>query len=214
MASRYFTRVVTPADVVWSYAGVRPLLEDESADLSAVTRDYVLEYDAGPDRAPLLSVFGGKITTYRRLAEEAMDLLGRGLDRFRPTWTAGVALPGGDIAHANFEEFLSGLRLQRPALPDGLMRRYARAYGTRTQRLLGDAKTTADLGEHYGDGLYEAEVDYLTRNEWALTTDDILWRRSKLGLHVGTPTVQRLTARLGSTAKKERIAEVRHAARA
>jgi len=123
-------------------------------------------------------------------------------------------LPGGDIAHANFEEFLSGLRLQRPALPDGLMRRYARAYGTRTQRLLGDAKTTADLGEHYGDGLYEAEVDYLTRNEWALTADDILWRRSKLGLHVGTPTVQRLTARLGSTAKKERIAEVRHAARA
>ena len=140
--------------------------------------------------------------------------LAHGLGRFKPTWTAGAALPGGDIAHANFEEFLSGLRLQRPALPDALVRRYARAYGTRTQRLLGAAMTTEDLGQHYGDGLYEAEVDYLTRNEWALTAEDILWRRSKLGLHVGAQTVQRLTTRLGVAPNKEHIAQVRHAARA
>jgi glycerol-3-phosphate dehydrogenase len=106
MANRYFVRKISPADVAWTYSGVRPLLEDESADLSAVTRDYVLEYDAATERAPLLSVFGGKITTYRRLAEEAMDLLAPGLGGVRPAWTAGVSLPGGDIANADFNGFL------------------------------------------------------------------------------------------------------------
>ena len=210
MASRYFKRLVTPADVVWTYAGVRPLLEDESADLSAVTRDYMLEYDGGDDRAPLLSVFGGKITTYRRLAEEAMDQLRRALGRSKPAWTAGVALPGGDIANADFEGFLAGLRKRFSAIPADLLRRYARAYGTRIDRLLGKATTVDDLGKPFGDGLFEAEVDYLIRNEWALSADDVLWRRSKLGLHVGQPTVQRLAAHF-SAASTARAIEVPHA---
>ena len=214
MVNRYFKHVISPADVVWSYAGVRPLLEDESTDLSAVTRDYMLEYDAGADRAPLLSVFGGKITTYRRLAEEAMDQLTRTLGRGKAAWTAGAALPGGDIANADFETFLAGVRKRWPELPADLLRRYARAYGTRTERLLGNARATADLGKPFGDGLFEAEVDYLVRNEWALTAEDVLWRRSKLGLHVAPSTVKLLTAFLGAVAPssiRDPSAEVRDA---
>ena len=212
MANRYFIRKISAADVVWSYSGVRPLLEDESADLSAVTRDYLLEYDAAADRAPLLSVFGGKITTYRRLAEEAMDLLAPGLGGVGPAWTAGVPLPGGDIANADFDSFLAKLRGRLPWLPAELARRYARAYGTRVERLLGCARSVEDLGEAFGSGLYEAEVDYLVRNEWAVTAEDVLWRRSKLGLHVAQETVQRLSARLPALVGAASFLEMPHAA--
>jgi len=212
MANRYFTRKISSADVVWSYSGVRPLLEDESAELSAVTRDYVLEYDAAAERAPLLSVFGGKITTYRRLAEEAMDLLGPGLGGVRPAWTARVSLPGGDIANADVDSFLAKLQGRLPWLPAELARRYARAYGTRVERLLGSARSMEDLGEAFGGGLYEAEVDYLVRNEWAATAEDILWRRSKLGLHVSQETVERLSTRLPALLNAASFQEIPHAA--
>jgi glycerol-3-phosphate dehydrogenase len=189
----YFARAVTPADVVWSYSGVRPLLEDESADLSAVTRDYELELDATEDKAPLLSVFGGKITTYRRLAEEATALLQGPLGNLKPAWTATAPLPGGEIPGADFGRFLDELKRRYPWLPADLAQRYARAYGTRTERLLADARSLADLGPEIGEGLREAEVKYLTFYEWALTAKDVLWRRSKLGLRVSPATAARLT---------------------
>jgi len=196
MANRYFARSISSADVVWSYSGVRPLLADNATDLDAVTRDYLLECDATSERAPLLCVFGGKITTYRRLAEEALDLLTLSLSHMKAAWTADAALPGGDIPNADFDGFLAGFRRSTPWLPEVLARRYARAYGTRIDRLLAGARSVAELGEDFGGGLYGAEIDYLVSQEWAQTADDILWRRSKLGLHVGVETVRRLEKRL------------------
>jgi len=196
MANRYFARSISSADVVWSYSGVRPLLADNATDLDAVTRDYLLECDATSERAPLLCVFGGKITTYRRLAEEALDLLTLSLSHMKAAWTADAALPGGDIPNADFDGFLAGFRRSTPWLPEVLARRYARAYGTRIDRLLAGARSVAELGEDFGGGLFEAEISYLISQEWSQTADDILWRRSKLGLHVGVETVRRLEKRL------------------
>ena len=183
-ASRYFARPVTPADVRWSYAGVRPLLDD-GADASAVTRDYLLE--SHREAAPLLSVWGGKITTFRKLAEEAADEVGRMLGEPRPAWTRGVALPGGDLSawigaagrpDADFERFVAALHERQPALPPVLARRLARAYGSRVERVL-----ARELGAEVAPGLHEAELQYLCDEEWARSGDDVLWRRSKLGLH-------------------------------
>ena len=196
MANRYFADAISPADVIWSYSGVRPLLADDAANLSAVTRDYLLESDATSERAPLLSVFGGKITTYRRLAEDALGLLAQSLSHMKSAWTAGAPLPGGDIPNADFEGFLTEFRRSTPWLPEALARRYARAYGTRVDRLLAGARSLAELGEDFGDGLFEAEINYLVDQEWAQTAEDILWRRSKLGLHVSAETARRLAARL------------------
>jgi len=182
--SRYFAKPVRESDVVWTYSGVRPLFDDASGNASAVTRDYVLEMDEPAGEAPMLSIFGGKITTFRRLAEEATEKLGKALGKGGVTWTADVALPGGDIANADFAGFLAGLKRSRPWLPEALALRLARAYGTRVERLLGDAKGLDDLGIDFGGGVYEAELDYAAREEFALTGDDFLWRRSKLGLHL------------------------------
>ena len=200
MANCYFARSISPADVIWSYSGVRPLLADEATDISAVTRDYLLECDATSQRAPLLSVFGGKITTYRRLAEEALDLLAHSLHDMKPAWTANAPLPGGDIPNAEFEGFLAEFRRSTPWLPEALARRYARAYGTRIDRLLAGARSLTDLGEDLGGGLYGAEIDYLVSQEWAQTAEDILWRRSKMGLHVSADVAQRLSERLARSA--------------
>ncbi|AOJ69909.1 MULTISPECIES: glycerol-3-phosphate dehydrogenase [Burkholderia] len=194
--NRYFKRKISPADVCWTYSGVRPLLEDENADNpSAVTRDYRLEMDGG-EGAPLLSVFGGKITTFRKLAEEATDMLGGMLGASRGAWTAGVPLPGGDIADARFAPFAEAFAKRHPWLPAGLARRYARAYGTRAERVIGDAKSLAALGAELAPGLYEAELRYLRDAEWASCADDVLWRRSKLGLHVAPGTLDTVTAAL------------------
>jgi glycerol-3-phosphate dehydrogenase len=188
----YFVRQVSPADVKWSYSGVRPLLEDEADDLSAVTRDYELELDARDGGASLLSVFGGKLTTYRRLAEEAVALLQGPLGTRKAAWTARAPLPGGDIPGADFDRFVRQLTRRHPWLPPALARRYARAYGTRTEKLLGGGSTIADLGAEIGDGLYETELAYLTSYEWASTAEDILWRRSKMGLRASSDTARRL----------------------
>ncbi len=194
--NRYLAEPVAPADVVWSYSGVRPLYDDLRESVSAVTRDYVFDVDrgsAGADggadggAAPLLSIFGGKITTYRKLAEHALDKLlpwlGAGA-LARPAWTAQATLPGGDLPGADFEAFLGALQAGRPWLPADLARRLARAYGTRVETVLGPARSLADLGEDLGAGLHEAEADYLMKREWAQSAEDILWRRSKLGLHL------------------------------
>lgn len=214
MVNRYFMRQITPADVVWSYSGVRPLLEDEAADISAVTRDYRLDYDAPAGCAPLLSVFGGKITTYRRLAEEALDLLAPAFGGVRPKWTARAALPGGDITNANFAGFLQDSERHYSWLPKELLRRYARAYGTRIHRLLNRMGRIADLGKDFGGGLHEAEVDYLVTQEWARTADDVLWRRSKLGLHVPATTLQELSAALPGFVSRFKQQGIRYATNA
>ncbi|WP_157451269.1 glycerol-3-phosphate dehydrogenase [Caldimonas taiwanensis] len=189
-ASRYFAKPVTRADVVWTYAGVRPLLDDASGDPSAVTRDYVLELDTR--QAPLLSVWGGKITTFRKLAEEAADLLGRALSHAAAGWTRGQFLPGGDLSayigapqrpDLDFERFDRVLAQRHPWLDDALRRRLARAYGARIDAVLGDARRADALGREVAPGLYEAELHYLCTHEWATEAEDVLWRRSKLGLH-------------------------------
>jgi glycerol-3-phosphate dehydrogenase len=207
VVNRYFKRAVAPADVRWSYAGTRPLYDDASENASAVTRDYVFELDAeGP---PLLSIFGGKITTFRKLAEQALERLRPHLPQMGPPWTAGAPLPGGDIPGADFAAFLARLRAELPWLPADLARRLARAYGTRVARVLGGATSLAGLGRHFGDDLYEREIRYLVEQEWAMTVDDILWRRSKLGLHIGRDTAQALQSWLaGDSPRAARDAQV------
>lgn len=185
-ASRYMKRGITPADVVWSYSGVRPLLEDEAADASAVTRDYQLELDT--EGAPLLTVWGGKMTTFRKLAEEAADMLAGPLGATRGAWTQGAYLPGGDLAgwigtlerpDIDIARFQQALALRHPQLPGALAKRLARDYGSRVERLL-----SGPLGAEVAPGLFEAELHYLHENEWACTAEDVLWRRTKLGLHL------------------------------
>jgi len=172
---------VSRGDIVWSYAGLRPLYDDGSLKASVVTRDYAFDLDAPEQGAAALSIFGGKITTARRLAEHALDDLRAFLPAHGDAWTAGGVFPGGDMA---FDSFLARLKRDKPFLPDGVAVRLARAYGTRACRFLQDARSMADLGRDFGCGLTEAEVRYLIENEWARTADDILWRRSKLGLHM------------------------------
>ena len=187
----HFVKQIAPGDVVWTYAGVRPLHDDESANASAVTRDYVLELDE-TEGAPLLSVFGGKITTYRKLAEHALAKLKPHFPRMGAAWTHAAPLPGGDMPNADFQQFAGEQRQRWSWLPEDLRERYARAYGTRMHRMLAGANGTNDLGVHLGDGLYGREVEYLVGTEWAMSAADVLWRRSKLGLHVGPETVAAL----------------------
>lgn len=189
---RYFAREIHPADVVWSYAGIRPLYDDHAASASAVTRDYVLDLDGGNGKAPLLSVFGGKITTYRKLAEHALEKLVPFYPGAKGHWTAGADLPGGDIPGDDFEAFVARLASAHPSLPRPLLTRLARAYGTRASAILGKAQTMEALGTDFGGGLTQAEVDYLIDQEWARSAEDVLYRRSKLGLHVPSGTAEAL----------------------
>ena len=184
-ASEYFGRPVTPSDVAWTYSGVRPLYDDGASKAQEATRDYVLELDAPADGAPVLSVFGGKITTYRRLAESALAKLAPHCDwAARPAWTASSTLPGGDFATDGFEARVAALSARAPWLAVETARRLVRAYGTDAGAIIGDAAGPADLGRDFGAGLTEAEVRHLMRAEWARTADDVLWRRSKLGLRL------------------------------
>lgn len=194
--NRYFRRQCSPEDVVWTYSGVRPLLDDEASDPSSVTRDYALELDA--HGSPILSVFGGKLTTYRRLAEEAVDRIAPLLGCRTPRWTAGATLPGGDLPGGSFAVFLRSVARRYPWLPHPLAVRLARAYGTRIGELLHDARSLDDLGEEVLPQLHAREIEFLCRTEWARTSEDILWRRSKLGLHVPPQGAQRLDAWLAA----------------
>jgi glycerol-3-phosphate dehydrogenase len=181
-ASRFLTIPVRPDEVVWTYAGVRPLYDDASADPSTVTRDYVFDIMTGDGRPPVLSVLGGKITTYRRLAEHALAKLAPLLPGHQTPWTSRAPLPGGDVPAGDCEAFVITLRKSHLWLSPELARRLTRAYGTRAEGLLDGASRLADLGQDFGGGLTEREVAYLVEHEWARTADDILWRRSKLGL--------------------------------
>jgi len=190
MTNRYFKRHITAAAVVWSYSGVRPLLDDETGDPAEVTRDYSLELDA--DGPPLLSVFGGKLTTFRRLAEEAVDRLQSLLEQRVTHWTADAVLPGGDLPGGSLADYQARLTANHPWLPSALARRWARTYGTCSAEIIGESTGLGDLGEEVLPGLHAREIDYLVRREWANSSDDILWRRTKLGLRVGKADVTRL----------------------
>ena len=223
-ASRYFTRQRSrPDEVVWSYAGVRPLLDDASGRRrSAITRDYaagnamcIPAPAAKAAGAPLLSVWGGKITTFRKLAEDAASDVGRMLGDARQPWTEGAYLPGGDLhdwigaaqrPDTDFERFVSVLRQRHAWLPGALAHRLARAYGSRVGLVLGTAASLAELGAEVAPGLHDAELRYLQREEWAVHADDVLWRRSKLGLHY-TEAERECVARWAgwNTGKEDRL---------
>jgi glycerol-3-phosphate dehydrogenase len=190
--SDYFKAEVTPADVVWAYAGVRALADEGGGAAQEATRDYVLTLDAGEGRAPLVSVYGGKITTYRRLAEGVMAKLAPHLAKPGRPWTATKPLPGGDAGGA--DTLVAALTAAYPALPATLMRRLALAYGSRAKSVLGEARTLADLGDVFAADLSAREVDYLAKQEWAQTAEDVLWRRTKLGLHATPDQTARLDA--------------------
>jgi len=192
--SEYFAKPVKSADVVWTYSGVRPLYDDGASEAKAATRDYVFEVDAKPAAAPVLSVFGGKITTYRRLSEEALERIASWLPETadKGSWTGGTALPGGEFDVRGLDALIASLLTRYPFLTRSHATRLAHAYGTRAETLLGAASSPADLGEDFGATLTEAEVRYLMAHEWALTAEDIVWRRSKLGLRLSADQVAAL----------------------
>lgn len=189
VVNAHFRRQLSREDVVTTFSGVRPLCDDESSEPAAMTRDYTLALD--PDGAPLLSVYGGKITTYRKLAEAALRQLTPHLPTMGPGWTEKTRLPGGDIVSQT--AFISRLLADYPWLGMTRARRFARSYGTLCLRFLQGAACMADLGEDFGAGLSAAEVDYLIDREWATCADDILWRRTKLGLRLSTRQIERLS---------------------
>jgi glycerol-3-phosphate dehydrogenase len=194
----HFLRVpATRDDIVSSYAGLRPLYDDGSLEASVVTRDYAFDLDAPDDAAPSLSIFGGKITTARRLAEHALNELARFLPGAGEAWTAGAVFPGGDMPQG-FDAFVDELKREKSFLGDQLALRLARAYGTRIFQILKDARAFSDLGRDFGRGLTEAEIAYLREKEWARSADDILWRRSKLGLHMSDAQQQALREFMGA----------------
>ncbi|MBR9765375.1 MAG: glycerol-3-phosphate dehydrogenase, partial [Rhodobacteraceae bacterium] len=196
-ASGYFETPVTPADVVWTYSGVRPLYDDGASSASAATRDYVLRLEeSGP---PLLSVFGGKITTYRRLAEHAMEKLAPLFPMIRAAWTAGKPLPGGDFPVAETDTRIGQLLLDYPFLDPRQAERLFRHYGTECHDLLGAAKTAEDLGRDFGAGLTEAEVRFLMDREYATRAEDVVWRRTKLGLRMDAAQIAALDAYMTGT---------------
>lgn len=199
----YLDRPVRREQVLWSYAGVRPLFEvggTRDGGLSTLTRDFAFEVDHEAGRAPVLTVFGGKLTTHRKLAERALEQLAPFLAPPRPSRSREEVLPGGELGEDGLEGCAAGLQRRAPWLPAALCRRWARSYGSRAPELLEGAETLRDLGAHFGAGLHAREVDFLRRTEWALTAEDVLWRRSKLGLRLEAAQVQALEGYLRESA--------------
>lgn len=203
--NRYFRHPIKPEDAEWTYSGVRPLVDDGDKDASTVTRDYILDMEDFKG-VPILSVYGGKITTFRKLAEHAGDLVTKALGKGGKAWTEKAPLPGAEASAANFETFLKTLRREYTWLPEVLAKRLARAYGARTREILRGAKRLADLGENMGENVFEAELKYLVENEWALTLEDVLWRRSKLGLHTSEETQKKMRRVLKKLTSKKKEA--------
>ncbi len=199
-ASQYFKKPVTNADVVWTYSGVRPLYNDGAKSATAATRDYVLSLDQ--NGAPLLNVFGGKITTYRRLAESALAKLAPIFPQAKGAWTARVAMPGGDFPHDGVASLTAGLTRDYPFLTDYWAGRMIRAYGTEARVVLGGAKTAADLGRDFGATLTEAEVHWLMTREYARKAADVVWRRSKLGLRLTADQIAAIDDFMAHTAQR------------
>ena len=198
--SEYFAKPITQDDIVWTYAGVRPLYDDGATSATAATRDYVLKLDGEEGEAPLINIFGGKITTYRRLSEKVIEMLRPRFEGMDPNWTAGIPLPGGDFPVDGVKTLVSILRGGYPFLDLDWALRLTRAYGTDAAKMLGDAKSLDDLGDHFGWNLYAREVQWLMDHEWAACADDVLWRRSKIGLRVSEDEIAKLDAWMTSTA--------------
>jgi glycerol-3-phosphate dehydrogenase len=199
--NQFLRKPVSRADIVWSYSGVRPLFEvggGRDGDLSTLTRDYAFEINGGEGQAPALTVFGGKLTTHRRLAEHVMTELERVFPRMGAARTRTETLPGGDFGAGGMEGFVADLQRGFPWLPERQLRRYVKLYGTNARALLGEAGNLADLGRGFGADLYAREVDYLMDREWALAADDIVWRRSKLGLRLTAVEIDALGAYMAS----------------
>ncbi len=201
-ASEYFAEPVREAAIVWRYAGVRPLYDDGQASASKATRDYVLEVADEAGAAPILNIFGGKITTYRRLSESALAALRPWLPEMGPDWTRGAPLPGGDFPWDGIETLAERLRADHPFLEAAHAHRLARGYGTLAWPLLAGAETAEDLGRDFGAGLTEREVRFLVETQWAMTAEDVLWRRTKLGLRVTAEETARLDAFLSAIAPR------------
>ena len=191
-ASEYFAEPVRPEDIVWTYSGVRPLYDDGASKAQEATRDYVLKAEHPGGGPPVVNIFGGKITTYRRLSEHMLEKIEHFLGKKGKSWTATTPLPGGDFPATGFDAQVAKLKAAYPFLALHLARRLTRLYGTRARTLLGLAKSEADLGRKFGPDLYEAEVRYLIDHEWAVTADDVLWRRTKRGLTLSREEVSAL----------------------
>ncbi|HUH48571.1 MAG TPA: glycerol-3-phosphate dehydrogenase [Mycoplana sp.] len=191
-ASEYFVEPVTSADIVWTYSGVRPLFDDGASKAQEATRDYVLKIDGNGRQAPLLNVFGGKLTTYRRLAEAALDKIGEAIGEKGGKWTAASRLPGGDFGVEAFDAEVGKLSRSYPFLSPEHARRLVHLYGTRAAAMLGEARSIGDLGQHFGSDIYELEVRWLMREEWARHAEDVLWRRTKRGLHLAAAEAEAL----------------------
>jgi glycerol-3-phosphate dehydrogenase len=198
--SEYFKKPVTADMVRWSYAGIRPLYDDGASKAQEATREYVLKLEAPENQPPLVSVFGGKITTFRKLAEAVMDKIAAFFPELKPRWTAQAALPGGDFSYSDVENRISDFRRRYSFLTADNARRIFRAYGTRAERIFDGVKSAQDLGESFGL-LSAREVDYLVTEEWARAPQDILWRRSKLGLHLSAAEQAALHTYMGEQAE-------------
>ena len=192
--NRYLAKSVTPADVAWRYSGVRPLYDDGPSDPSAVTRDYTLRVYDEAGRAPLLSIYGGKITTYRRLAEHVMDRLAPYFTGLKPAWTASRCLPGSDFGATSREAARDAFFARHPGIARETLRGIFRRHGALSDEVVGNA----DLGEHFGAGLHEREIAYLREREWARSAEDVLWRRTKCGLHMTEAQRNRVAQALGA----------------
>jgi glycerol-3-phosphate dehydrogenase len=191
-ANEYFAQAITRDDIVWTYSGVRPLFDDGASAAQEATRDYVLKLEGSAQEGAVLNIFGGKLTTSRRLAEAALEKIEEILGKKGDAWTKKSTLPGGDLGVKSFDAEVRRLAMDYPHLPPGLPKRLMRLYGTRARRLLGKSKTVQDLGIHFGSDLYSLEVDYLISEEWARTAADVLWRRTKQGLRTSPENVAAL----------------------
>ena len=200
--NRYLTYRITPAEAVWRYSGVRALYDDGHVDPSRITRDYKLIVDTdNQGKLPLLTIFGGKITTFRKLSEQALDNLFPWFLQMKPAWTSGAFLPGGDIA--DLERFSADLTGAYPRLPRTLLRALALRHGSLAREVLTEVREESDLGQNFGAGLYQREVDYFIEKEWAKNAEDILWRRTKAGLYLnraGKEALERYVFNRGSAA--------------
>jgi len=198
LASEYLKAPIAPRDTHWSYAGVRPLYDNGEMSASTVTRDYIFDLNAPAGQAPLLSIFGGKLTTYRKLAEHALSEMLPLLGVDGGAWTRSATLPGGDIPRGDLESFLKRAIARYPYAPTAMIRRLCHAYGTRTARIMGNAHRLEDLGEEVAPQLYEAELQYMRDHEWARTAEDALWRRSKIGLRLDEAQRAKVAAWFGA----------------
>lgn len=201
IVNAHFRHQLTESDVIWSYSGVRPLMDDEEGDAKKASRDYAFEVSSEKDKAPVISVFGGKITTYRKLAEAATNRLRQFLPHAGGPWTKTCILPGGDFE--NHDTLEARLAVDYPWLPEAINGRYVRTYGTRAYDILGNAQSVQDLGCRFAGTLYEREVEYLITHEWAMTPEDILWRRTKQGLYASPEEVGKLNSYLSARASIE-----------